>query len=77
MAIDLKVLIEKLNTVCRKALETAAQLSVAQTNFNVEIEHMLLKLLELDGTDMQQILRYFEVDPADTTSNDMPRRRAQ
>ena len=43
---DLKTLISKLSAPCRKALESAAQLCVSQTHFNVEVEHFLLKLLE-------------------------------
>jgi type VI secretion system protein VasG len=62
---DLKTLISKLSAPCRKALESAAQLCVSQTNFNVEIEHFLLKLLEAADTDMTRILRYYDVETAD------------
>jgi type VI secretion system protein VasG len=64
MQFDLKALIDLLNPVCRKALEAAAGLCVSQTNYNVEIEHVLLKLLELPDTDVQRLLRYYEVPTA-------------
>ncbi len=62
MTMDLKGLIEKLNPVCRRALETAAGRCVAQTHYNVEVEHFLLELLEAEGTDLRVVLRYYEVD---------------
>ena len=68
MHFDLQTLIEKLNPTCRKALESAAELCLSQTNYNVEIEHLLLKLIELPDTDIQRLLRYYEVRTADVTS---------
>ena len=53
---ELRVLVTKLNDVCRRALEAAAALCVAQTHYNVEIEHLLLKLLEIPGTDAAMLL---------------------
>ncbi|MDB4876981.1 MAG: clpB2 [Gemmatimonadetes bacterium] len=64
MSNDLSTLISKLNPICRRALEGAASLCVNQTHYNVEIEHLLLKLLEEDGTDLLAILHYFELDPS-------------
>jgi type VI secretion system protein VasG len=64
---DLSSLIAKLNPTCRKALEGAAALCVSQTHFNVEIEHVLIKLLDDDGTDLRAILKHFEVNPAVVT----------
>jgi len=45
MTVDLKALIGKLNAICRQRLETAAGLCVSQTNYHVETEHLLMKLL--------------------------------
>jgi type VI secretion system protein VasG len=59
---DVKALIAKLNPTCRRALETAAELCLAQTHFSVEVEHLLLKLLEVPDGDLPRILRYYEVD---------------
>ena len=64
---DIKSLISKLSQPCRKALETAAQLSVAQTHFAVEIEHFLIKLLESADTDFLRLLRYYDIDASDVT----------
>lgn len=61
MQFDVKALINTLDPTCRKALEAAAGLCVSQTNYNVEVEHLLLKLLELPDTDVQQLLRYYEI----------------
>ena len=61
---DMKTLVGKLNPVCRKALERAAQLCVKNTNFNVEIEHLLLCVLDESDTDVSGLLRYYEIDEA-------------
>jgi type VI secretion system protein VasG len=59
---NLKALIAKLNTTCRSSLESAAGLCLSRTNYDVEIEHVLLKLLETPDTDLTRIFRHFEVD---------------
>ena len=64
MQFNLTTLIGKLNPICRKGLEEAAGLCVSQTNYNVEIEHLLLKLLEQPDTDLQRVLHYYEVNVA-------------
>ena len=65
MRLDLQSLIEKLNPVSRKGLETAAEYCVSQTNYNVEVEHLLLKLLELPDTDIQCLLHYYDIHAAE------------
>ena len=67
MNLDLKSLIDKLNPTCRKALEGAAQLCVTQTHYNVEVEHLLARLLEEPDSDLQRVLRYYEVQSEDVT----------
>ena len=52
---DLSTLVSKLNPTCRRALEGAAALCVGQTHYNVEIEHLLIKLIEEDGTVWQLV----------------------
>src|SRR5215203_1323350 len=64
MNTNLKSLIGKLNDTCRNALEAAAGLCLSRTNHNVEVEHLLLKLVEHPDTDVARILRHFEVDGA-------------
>ena len=59
---NLKSLIARLNATCRQALEAAAGLCLSQTHYEVEIEHFLIKLLDIPNTDVEKILRYFEVN---------------
>jgi type VI secretion system protein VasG len=60
--INLKSLVNKLNATCRRALEGAAGLCVSRTNYNVELEHWLIKLLEPTDTDLPRILKQYDVD---------------
>lgn len=64
MNVNLKSLISKLDDTCRSALEAAAGLCLSRTNYDVEIEHLWLKLVETSNTDLAHILRYFEIDIA-------------
>jgi len=67
--VDLKQLIGKMNPTCRRSLEGAAGLCLSRTNYNVEIEHWLLKLLEDSTNDLAAVLRRFEIDPARLTAD--------
>ncbi|MEA2343241.1 MAG: type secretion system protein VasG [Thermoanaerobaculia bacterium] len=67
MSSELRVLIGKLNPICKRALETAAALCVAQTHYNVEVEHLLLKLLDLPATDAGPVFRYFNIEVNELT----------
>src|SRR5262245_46389860 len=60
--VNLKSLVGRLNDTCRRTLEAAAGLCLSRTNYNVEIEHWLLKLLEGASTDVSAILRHYEID---------------
>ena len=62
MDINLKSLIGKLNDTTRRELEGAAGLCLSRTNYNVEVEHWLLKLLEASDTDVSKLMRYYEID---------------
>ncbi|MFT6388061.1 MAG: type VI secretion system protein VasG [Cellvibrionaceae bacterium] len=62
LSIDLKSLVEKLNEPCRNALEGAAGLCLSRTHYNVEVEHWLLKLLEIPDSDLIAVLEKFEID---------------
>ncbi len=68
MDIDLRSLIAKLNAECRRALEQAAEICVRNTHYNVEIEHLLLKLIELPTPDLDLILRQYNISPETLTS---------
>ncbi len=65
MKTDLKELIGKLNGKCRACLETAAALCVSQTNYNVEMEHFLVRLLETPDSDLNRILKYYDLDASE------------
>ena len=58
----LKTLVNKLNPVCKRALEAAAGLCLSRSNYNIEIEHYLLKLIEVADGDVPRILRQFEIN---------------
>ncbi len=62
--VNLKALVGKLNETCRSSLEAAAGLCLSRSNYNVEIEHWLTRLIERPGTDLAAILRHFEIDVA-------------
>jgi type VI secretion system protein VasG len=65
--INQRSLVAKLNGHLRRALESAAGLCVSRTHYNVEIEHWLLKILEVGGTDLEAIIKRFEIDPSKLT----------
>ena len=67
MDVNLKALIGKLNDTCRRSLESAAGLCLSRTNYNVEVEHWLLKILEVNDTDLGRLLRYYEIDASRLT----------
>ncbi len=60
--INLKSLVGKLNETNRRTLEAAAGLCLSRTNYNVEIEHWLIKLVETPNTDLAAIFRHYEID---------------
>ncbi|HRJ88243.1 MAG TPA: Clp protease N-terminal domain-containing protein, partial [Pyrinomonadaceae bacterium] len=62
MNVNLKSLVGRLNDVSRNALEGAAGLCLSRTNYDVEIEHILAKLLEQDDTDLHKICSHYEVN---------------
>jgi type VI secretion system protein VasG len=62
--LNLKSLVERLNPLCRMALEHAAGLCHTNAHYEVEIEHYLVKLLEPDNGDLPVILKYFEIEKA-------------
>ncbi len=62
MNVNLKSLVGRLNDTCRGALESAAGLCLSRTNYDVEIEHLLAKLLEEDDTDFHKICSHYEVN---------------
>ncbi len=62
MEINLRSLVGKLNDTCRRALESAAGLCLSRTNYSVEVEHWLQKLLEVPNSDLTKIFKHFDID---------------
>lgn len=62
MDFNLRSLVGKLNDTCRRGLESAAGLCLSRSNYTVEVEHFLQKLLEVPNTDLTKILNQYEVD---------------
>jgi type VI secretion system protein VasG len=62
MSLEVKALVAKLDKPTRRAMEEAAQLCVAQTHFNIEVEHLLLRLIDQADGEIRRILRYYEID---------------
>jgi len=60
--VTLKSLVGKLNETNRRTLEAAAGLCLSRTNYNIEIEHWLIKLVEAPSTDLAAIFRHYEID---------------
>ncbi len=62
MNVQLETLIKKLNTVCHQSLQKAAELCVSNTNYNVELEHLILRLLEQTESDLNVMLHHYQLD---------------
>jgi type VI secretion system protein VasG len=61
MNVNLKNLITRLNDPCRNALEAAAGLCLSRTNYDVDVEHFFLKLIEQPDTDLEKIFRHYKI----------------
>jgi type VI secretion system protein VasG len=68
MGLNLKALIGKLNDQARSALEGAAGLCLSRTNYDIEIEHFVMKLLETQSGDFAKIVHHFGVDKSRLTN---------
>src|SRR5262245_33220722 len=62
MDVNLRSLIGKLTPATRAATEAAAGLCLARTHYNVEIEHYLIKLLDMTDGDFAAIAKHAEID---------------
>ncbi len=65
---DIKSLFSKLNDAGTNVLHNAVGLCASRTNYEITVEHFLIKSLEDTRGDIQAILRCFEIDPARVTS---------
>ncbi len=62
VAVDLKSLVGRLTELARRHLEAAAGLTLSRSHYNVELEHLLLKLVETPGSDIAAVLRKQGID---------------
>ncbi|MEO5860144.1 MAG: type VI secretion system ATPase TssH [Pyrinomonadaceae bacterium] len=62
MNVNLKSLVGRMNDVSRGALEGAAGLCLSRTNYDVEVEHILAKILEQNDTDLHKIAAHYEIN---------------
>src|SRR5882757_3199644 len=62
MSTNVRSLIARLNDATRSALESAAGLCLSRTHYDIEIEHLLMKVLDAPGTDVPIILKQFGID---------------
>ena len=63
MSINLKTLIGKLDDTCRQAAERAASLCMARGNYEVDLEHLFLALLEQPQSDFVLIAHRCGISP--------------
>lgn len=63
MELNLKALINKMNTITKSSLESSAGYCMNRGHYNVEIEHFLFKLLDENTTDIQKILSTVSINP--------------
>lgn len=68
MNINLKSLIGKLNDSTRKTLEASAGLCLARTNYDIEVEHYVMKLLDQPDGDFAAIVNRFGIDKSRLTA---------
>jgi type VI secretion system protein VasG len=59
---NLRALVGKVNDTTRGVLEAAAGLCLARTHYDIEIEHFLLKMMDVPDGDFAAILKAFSVD---------------
>jgi len=62
-------LIDRLNQTCKNALESAVGLCFSQSHFEVDIEHLLSKLIEMPNTDIPLILSHFDINSSKVLSD--------
>jgi type VI secretion system protein VasG len=63
IGVDLRSLLQKLNPTCTRAFEAAAGICVSRGHYEVQIEHVMLRLFEDKDSDLAQIFPHFGVEP--------------
>lgn len=72
ISINIKGLVAKLNPTLKTCLEGAAGLAMANSQYNVEIEHWLAKLLEHPDTDLIKLFDAYDIE-AETLQTQLTR----
>lgn len=62
LTLNLNALINKLNNTCQQALEAAIGLCVSHTQMTVELEHWLLKLIDMRHNNLMKIFNYYQIN---------------
>jgi len=57
-------LFNKLNSTCYKAIESATVFCKMRGNPYVELVHWFQQILQVEHSDLQQIIRHFDIDPS-------------
>ena len=60
--VDLKSLVERLNSTCRNSLEAAAVNCLNRTHYEITPEHFMLRLMDEQYGDMRLILKQANLD---------------
>ncbi|MBV8809538.1 MAG: AAA family ATPase, partial [Acidobacteriaceae bacterium] len=68
MNVNLKAVIGKMNDTTRSATEAAAGLCLSRTHYDIEIEHLVLKLLDQQDNDLSHIVKHFGIDKSRLTA---------
>lgn len=61
MTANLKILIGKLNATCKAAAENAINHCVSRGQYEVDLEHLFLALLENERSDFALLARYYDI----------------
>jgi type VI secretion system protein VasG len=64
MGLNQEALVAKLNASCKSALAGAVRVARARHHYEVDLEHLLLRLSETTDSDVAQVYRYFGIDAA-------------
>ena len=62
VTVDIKSLLLRLNTFCTNAMQSAAGMCVSRNNYEITVEHLLVKLLDDPRSDVSLILQKFGLD---------------
>lgn len=68
MNVNFRSLIGKMNDTTRGALEAAAGYCLSRTNYNIEIEHFLMKLLDVQDSDFTRIIQHYRINKTRLTT---------